>query len=1136
MNICRKLCIGFVAIICAVQLTSAQDVVLVPAHISGTVSVTGFTLTSSSRVYGNGGGNSSNVNIGSGGSYTLTVNAPANGSQAYNVYATVYTNGNNYLQFANQSVTVGAGDTVTKNFQLNPAIIEAAVNVTGATLSYAYLYTSGGSGSTATNARGYMNNAGSVSFPAQPNANTRIYGTAYMTNGQRATLSSKTINTTAGSTTSVSWDVEVVQDTPATISGAYGLNGVDSISRSYIYASGPVYKQGSVADGEYIIEGLLPGNYSVVGYLYMNNYADYLQLPRPQTSIPVEAGDNVIYDQVFDAAFVSGTVYLSGSREWESVNSAQVRARGNFGSAAQYAYAQSRPDLNNGRYTQILTAGDWNSSYSDFYFNFYDNSAESFINSSMTLYNYEAAPFSLSAGEELSFVDYNFAIGTATLNFSIAGGGQLSSPRVSATCQTYENGQRIMTSYLNAYGPLAAAEVGTVTLAGVPGDCVLTAYAKVGGSQVTFGRVDLELLAGTDIVVDIGGPSLDVVTPTPEQYVSVASIVLSGTTTDDSGIAELVVNGNNEPFASTNNSADPNEVGFNVDLGLQPGPNVITTIAVDTTGKTATDTRTVYFDLQAPTLDWTPANGATVSDSSVLVRGTATDDNEITKVTVDGVSVSVSSTNNPDDTNEVTFTAYVVVDLGENQIQVAATDNSKRTTTQTHTVTLADNSAPTANAGPDQQLECTDELTSVVLNGEASSDPDGDVLSFLWSGHGVALSGESVSVELSTGDYGFSLTVSDGNGASDSGNVSISVIDTVAPSIDAPTDQILEATTTAGASFAANASATDLCGTSELVLLPATEQYALGTTTISVTAEDESGNASEASFTVTVEDTTAPELTAPADVETEATAVQTPVATGEASASDIFPLSVSSDAPAVFNLGETLVNWSATDANGNSSTATQIVSIVDTTAPQLTVPASVEVEAEGVQTTVAVGDASATDIFPVTIDSDAPADFGLGTTLVNWTATDTSGNSSTGSQSVTVVDTTAPEYTVTQLTNELWPPNHKMVLVATVSAISDAVDADPQVDVTVSSNQAINGQGDGNTDPDWLVNAVDGGWEIWLRAERSGKEGARTYSYSITVADDQGNSTEQSGSAIVPHDQKSDAGSKKKSKDKKGKK
>jgi len=119
---------------------------------------------------------------------------------------------------------------------------------------------------------------------------------------------------------------------------------------------------------------------------------------------------------------------------------------------------------------------------------------------------------------------------------------------------------------------------------------------------------------------------------------------------------------------------------------------------------------------------------------------------------------------------------------------------------------------------------------------------------------------------------------------------------------------------------------------------------------------------------------------------------------------------VTSNAPAFFPLGTTAVAWTATDASGNKATATQNVTVVDTTPPTfLTVPADVTVTQTSPNgTPVNIGLATATDIVDAspTITNNAPALFLVGITTVTWTATDHSGNAATATQKVTVVANT----------------------------------------------------------------------------------------------------------------------------------
>ncbi|CRI62969.1 exported hypothetical protein [Thiocapsa sp. KS1] len=149
----------------------------------------------------------------------------------------------------------------------------------------------------------------------------------------------------------------------------------------------------------------------------------------------------------------------------------------------------------------------------------------------------------------------------------------------------------------------------------------------------------------------------------------------------------------------------------------------------------------------------------------------------------------------------------------------------------------------------------------------------------------------------------------------------------------------------------------------------------------------------------------APIVTPPADIIAEATGLLSSPAIGQATSSDGSP--VTNDAPSAgFPLGTTVVTWSATNLAGLTGTAQQQVTLVDTTRPQITAPADVVAQATGVLTAVALGQATATDLFgPVSIANNAPSGgFPIGTTVVTWTATDANGNSSGATQSVTVVD------------------------------------------------------------------------------------------------------------------------------------
>ena len=105
---------------------------------------------------------------------------------------------------------------------------------------------------------------------------------------------------------------------------------------------------------------------------------------------------------------------------------------------------------------------------------------------------------------------------------------------------------------------------------------------------------------------------------------------------------------------------------------------------------------------------------------------------------------------------------------------------------------------------------------------------------------------------------------------------------------------------------------------------------------------------------------------------------------------------------------------SATDKAGNTGSDSFTVTVRDTTAPVVTVPADEVAEATGPNgAKVAYGDVSASDIVdgPMNPSCSQASDtvFKLGTTTVTCTATDAAGNRGTESFTVKVVDTTDPD-------------------------------------------------------------------------------------------------------------------------------
>jgi hypothetical protein len=200
--------------------------------------------------------------------------------------------------------------------------------------------------------------------------------------------------------------------------------------------------------------------------------------------------------------------------------------------------------------------------------------------------------------------------------------------------------------------------------------------------------------------------------------------------------------------------------------------------------------------------------------------------------------------------------------------------------------------------------------------------------------------------------------------------------------------------------------------------------FPLGTTTVRCTVSDPQGNTARGSFRVEVVDTTAPRVVVPAPPTVEATGPGGAKVDFVATASDVAdPRPRVSCAPAsgsTFPLGATTVRCSARDASGNSASASFAVTVVDTTAPVLTLPPNRTVQATSTKGVAVTYAASATDLVDGGVAAAcSPASgtvFPVGATTVTCIARDARGNQSSGSFSVTVTPFPQPDLVVSSVT------------------------------------------------------------------------------------------------------------------------
>jgi len=409
-----------------------------------------------------------------------------------------------------------------------------------------------------------------------------------------------------------------------------------------------------------------------------------------------------------------------------------------------------------------------------------------------------------------------------------------------------------------------------------------------------------------------------------------------------------------------------------------------------------------------------------------------------------------------------------------------ATDECGNSTTATQTITVQDTTAPEFTSVPaDYTVECSDEMP---MGDAAAADNCGPV---------------TVEVETLTtsgacaGDYTITrtFTATDDCGNSTSATQTITVQDTTAPELSIPADYTAECNEDHPLDAAY---ASDNCGEVTLeeeadTTYSCAHSYVI---TRTFTATDDCGNSSTASQTITIQDTTAPELTIPGDYTAECSE-ENPLM--DASALDNCDEEVSisvvvdtlaGDCPQAYTVTR---SFTATDACGNSTSATQTIVIEDTTAPTFneTLPADETVECDAVPaatTLTAMDNCQEVSVSFSEVRTDGSCDSNY-TLTRTWTVSDDCGNETAHTQTVTVQDTTAPMF------NEALPADETVECDAvTDAAVLTAFDNCQ--DVTVAFNES---RADGSCDANYVLTRT------WTVQDDCGN--ASSHTQTVTVQD-----------------------------------
>ncbi|MCP4276949.1 MAG: HYR domain-containing protein, partial [Gammaproteobacteria bacterium] len=384
------------------------------------------------------------------------------------------------------------------------------------------------------------------------------------------------------------------------------------------------------------------------------------------------------------------------------------------------------------------------------------------------------------------------------------------------------------------------------------------------------------------------------------------------------------------------------------------GEHLVTWSATDAAGNTGTAIQPVTItDTGVPTLTL-PANIITEATSSlgatVTYSASASD-------TVDG--------NLPSDCLPASGSTFA---LGQpTTVNCSVTDSSNNTTSGSFTVTVQDTTAPILTLPANINREATS-ISGATVNYSTSAN---DAVDGGLSASCIPSSGSTFEL----GETVVNCGVTDISANSTSGSFTITISDTGAPTLTLPADITSEATSSAGSLVSYSVTALDTVdGILTPVCTPASgSSFNLGATTVSCIVNDAEANTATDSFIVTIIDSTAPTLTIPTNIVMEATSSTGGLVTYNVSASDIVDGVLPPDCQPVsgsnFTLGVTDVNCTATDIATNSFSDSFTVTIKDTSAPILTLPANITVEADSSAGTLVSYSASASD----TVDGNLPS-------------------------------------------------------------------------------------------------------------------------------------------------------------------
>ncbi|MDH9399418.1 putative Ig domain-containing protein [Staphylococcus epidermidis] len=549
------------------------------------------------------------------------------------------------------------------------------------------------------------------------------------------------------------------------------------------------------------------------------------------------------------------------------------------------------------------------------------------------------------------------------------------------------------------------------------------------------------------------------------------------------------------------------------------------TVTVTTTDESSNATETTFTidveDTTKPTVEDIADQTQEVNTEITPIKIEATDNSgQAVTNKVDGLPDGVTF---DEATNTISGTPS---EVGSYDITVTTTDENGNSETTTFTIDVEDTTKPTVEDITDQTQEINTEMTPIKIE---ATDNSGQAVTNKVEGLPDGVTFDEATNTISgtpseVGSYDITVTTTDENGNSETTTFTIDVEDTTKPTVESVADQTQEINTKIEPIKIEARDNSGQAVTNKVDGLPdgvtfdeATNTISgtpseVGSYTVTVTTTDESGNATETTFTIDVEDTTKPTVEDIANQTQEVNTEITPITIESEDNSgqtvtnkvDGLPDGVTFDeatntiSGTPSKVGSYDITVTTTDENGNSETTTFTIDVEDTTKPTVesvadqTQEVNTEINPIKIEATDNSGQAVTNKVegLPagITFDeatntiSGTPSEVGSYTVTV--TTTDENGNATETTFTIDVEDTTKP--TVEDITDQTQEINTEINPI--------------KIETTDNSGQTVTNKVEGLPDGvtfDEATNTISG-----TPSE------VGSYTVTVTTTDENGNATE----------------------------